>query len=291
MKIITSKTNMQQSVLELKKQGKTIGFVPTMGYLHDGHLQLIKNAVRTNDITVVSIFVNPLQFGPNEDLDAYPRDLESDKELAEKAGVDFLFTPDTAEMYPNDMSMKLEVMNRTNVLCGRSRPGHFNGVATVLVKLFNIILPNHVFFGIKDAQQTAVVESIIEDFNFPIKIIAVETVREQDGLAKSSRNVYLNDLERQQAPELYRSLRKAEKAVQNGERDPNIIIQIVKEHVDGNTDGILDYIEVLSYPQLSYQSRLHGKMIVAIAVKFSKARLIDNIILTVNKEATSCSAQ
>ncbi|MCM3109295.1 pantoate--beta-alanine ligase [Lederbergia lenta] len=291
MQIITTSAMMQQKAAELKRQGKTIGYVPTMGYLHEGHLKLVKNSVGENDITVISIFVNPLQFGPNEDLEAYPRDPKRDTELAREAGVDVIFMPDAADMYPNELSMNIEVTKRADVLCGRSRPGHFNGVATVLIKLFNIILPDRVYFGSKDAQQTAIVEGLIADFNFPIKLIAVETAREADGLAKSSRNVYLLNNERQQAPAIYRSLLKAEKIIKDGESDPAVITQLVKEYVEKNTDGVIDYVEVLSYPQLSYQIRLEGKVIIAIAVKFSKARLIDNLIITVNKEVTKCSVQ
>ncbi len=291
VQIITTSAMMQQKAAELKRQGKTIGYVPTMGYLHEGHLKLVKNSVGENDITVISIFVNPLQFGPNEDLEAYPRDPKRDTELAREAGVDVIFMPDAADMYPNELSMNIEVTKRADVLCGRSRPGHFNGVATVLIKLFNIILPDRVYFGSKDAQQTAIVEGLIADFNFPIKLIAVETAREADGLAKSSRNVYLLNNERQQAPAIYRSLLKAEKIIKDGESDPAVITQLVKEYVEKNTDGVIDYVEVLSYPQLSYQIRLEGKVIIAIAVKFSKARLIDNLIITVNKEVTKCSVQ
>ncbi|CAM3978791.1 pantoate--beta-alanine ligase [Lederbergia lenta] len=291
MQIITTSAMMQQKAAELKRQGKTIGYVPTMGYLHEGHLKLVKNSVGENDITVISIFVNPLQFGPNEDLEAYPRDPKRDTELAREAGVDVIFMPDAADMYPNELSMNIEVTKRADVLCGRSRPGHFNGVATVLIKLFNIILPDRVYFGSKDAQQTAIVEGLIADFNFPIKLIAVETAREADGLAKSSRNVYLLNNERQQAPAIYRSLLKAEKIIKDGESDPAVITQLVKEYIEKNTDGVIDYVEVLSYPQLSYQIRLEGKVIIAIAVKFSKARLIDNLIITVNKEVTKCSVQ
>lgn len=291
MQIITAPAMMQQKIRGLKKQGKTIGYVPTMGYLHEGHLKLIKNAVGENDITVISIFVNPLQFGPNEDFEAYPRDPEKDTKLAREAGVDFIFMPGTADMYPKELSMNIQVTKRAEVLCGRSRPGHFNGVATVIIKLFNIVLPDRVYFGSKDAQQTAIVDGLIAELNFPIQLRAVETSREANGLARSSRNVYLLDEERQQAPELYLSLQKAEKAIKSGERDPAIILQLVKEHIEKNTDGVIDYIEVLSYPQLNEVSSLHGQIIIAIAVKFSKARLIDNIILTVNKEEPPCSEQ
>lgn len=270
---------MQERSLQLKKQGSTIGFAPTMGYLHEGHLKLIKHSLQNNDITVMSIFVNPLQFGPNEDFDAYPRNVVRDKELAEEVGVDILFLPERSDVYPNEPSFEINVLRRTNVLCGRSRPGHFNGVATILIKLFNIILPNNVYFGMKDAQQVAVVDSLIKDFNFPIQLIPVETEREEDGLARSSRNVYLTKEEREQAPHLYKGLKKAVDIIQNGEIKPATVIQIVEDYIKTNTNGEIDYIEILSFPHLEQLERLHGKLIIALAVKFSRARLIDNIIL------------
>lgn len=282
VEIIISKADMQKKTLELKKAGKTIGFVPTMGFLHEGHLKLVEHSIQENDITILSIFVNPLQFGPNEDFDAYPRDQERDKELAQNAGVDYIFLPSTNEMYENELSFSLNVVKRADVLCGSSRPGHFNGVAAVLIKLFNIILPDHVYFGIKDAQQTAIVDALIKDFDFPVKLKAVQTAREPDGLAKSSRNVYLSRDERKQAAQLYHSLKLAEAAVLNGVMDAEEIIQLVKEQIEENINGHIDYIDVLSYPQLTYISKLQGKIIIAVAVKFSKARLIDNIIFTVD---------
>lgn len=282
VEIIISKSDMQKKTLEHKRAGKTIGFVPTMGFLHEGHLKLVEHSVEDNDITILSIFVNPLQFGPNEDFESYPRDQERDKKLAMNAGVDYIFMPDTAEMYRNELSFSLNVDRRADVLCGSSRPGHFNGVATVLIKLFNIIQPDNVYFGTKDAQQTAIVEALIEDFDFPLNLKAVQTARDPDGLAKSSRNVYLSPDERKQAVHLYHSLKLAEEAVLNGIKDTEAIIQLVKDHIEEHTNGHIDYVDVLSYPQLTYISELQGKVIVAVAVKFSKARLIDNIIFSVN---------
>jgi len=279
MEIITSTQAMRERALQLKKQGYSIGFAPTMGYLHEGHLKLVKQSLQYNDITVMSIFVNPLQFGPGEDFEAYPRDVERDKKLAENAGVTILFLPERSDMYPNDPSFEINVSKRTDVLCGRSRPGHFNGVATILIKLFNIILPDNVYFGMKDAQQVAVVDSLIKDFNFPIQLIPVETEREEDGLARSSRNVYLSNDEREQAPHLYKGLKEGVYAIQNGEVNPATVIHIVADYIKNNTDGEIDYIEILSFPTLVALEQLHGKIIIALAVKFSKARLIDNIIL------------
>jgi pantoate--beta-alanine ligase len=279
MKIISTIQEMQEQVQRLKSEGKTIGYVPTMGFLHEGHVSLMKRARPVNDVVVVSIFVNPLQFGPTEDLDAYPRDFEHDHKVAEAEGVDFIFYPSVEEMYPDKASVKVSVVDRTNVLCGKSRPGHFDGVATVLVKLFNIIQPTRAYFGLKDAQQVAVVDGLIKDFNFPIELIPIETVREDDGLAKSSRNVYLNDEERKQAVELSRSLEMARQSILSGERNPDELVGMIKNHIHENTSGIVDYVEIYTYPGLGQLETLKGKVIIALAVRFLKARLIDNIIL------------
>jgi pantoate--beta-alanine ligase len=281
MKIISTITEMQQQMQKLKSEGNSIGYVPTMGFLHEGHMSLMKMARKENEVVVLSIFVNPLQFGPNEDLDAYPRDFERDHRIAESEGVDYIFYPSAEEMYPNNPSVKVTVVDRTNVLCGKSRPGHFDGVATVLIKLFNIVQPARAYFGLKDAQQVAVVEGLVQDFNFPIELIPVDTVREEDGLAKSSRNVYLNEQEREQAPELNRSLLLAKAAVESGERNPAKLSEMMQNHINENTTGIVDYIEIYSYPELQSLKELTGRIIIAMAVKFSKARLIDNIILNV----------
>jgi len=281
MKIISTITEMQEQMQKLKSEGKTIGYVPTMGFLHEGHISLMKNARPENDVVVLSIFVNPLQFGPTEDLDAYPRDFERDHKIAEAEGVDFIFYPSAEEMYPGKVSIKVSVVERTDVLCGKSRPGHFDGVATVLFKLFNIIQPTRAYFGLKDAQQVAVVHGLIKDFNFPIELIPVETVREEDGLAKSSRNVYLNDEERKQAVELSKSLEMARLAIDNGERNADELVGLIKNHLNEHTTGTIDYIEIYSYPELQELETLKGKVIIALAVKFSKARLIDNTIIEV----------
>jgi pantoate--beta-alanine ligase len=283
MQIIETIHEMQQKVISLKKQSFKIGFVPTMGFLHEGHLNLIKRSKSENDITVISIFVNPLQFGPKEDLSSYPRDFDRDYQLAKSEGVDFLFYPSVGEMYPAEPSVLVTVRDRTDVLCGQSRPGHFDGVATVLVKLFNIILPDKAYFGLKDAQQVAVVDGLINDFHFPIELVPVETIREEDGLAKSSRNVYLSEEERQEAPTLYKSLQLAKQKIASGERDFNVIIKFMKDSIQENTSGIVDYIEIYSYPQLKPITGSDQKIIIALAVKFSKARLIDNIIIQLNK--------
>ncbi|MDP4104737.1 MAG: pantoate--beta-alanine ligase [Bacillota bacterium] len=283
MKVITTIHEMQLEINKQKNQSRSVGYVPTMGFLHEGHLTLIKKARNENDVVVLSIFVNPLQFGPDEDYDSYPRDFERDRALAESEHVDFLFFPSVEEMYPSSPSIKITVEDRTNVLCGKSRPGHFNGVATVLTKLFNIIMPHRAYFGLKDAQQVAVVDSLIKDFNFPIELRPVEIIREQDGLAKSSRNVNLRPEERLQAPVLYKSLQAARKSIENGERNTQNIIRIVSNIIETETNGLIDYVELYSYPQLKLLEQLSGTVIIAIAVKFSTVRLIDNLIIEIDE--------
>ncbi|MCM3477098.1 pantoate--beta-alanine ligase [Caldifermentibacillus hisashii] len=279
MKIIRTVEEMSNISGQCLQNNQTIGFVPTMGYLHEGHLTLMRRAKEENNIVVASVFVNPLQFGPNEDYDAYPRDLQRDERLAKSVGVDYLFCPTVQEMYPDEMTVEIKVKKRIDVLCGRKRVGHFDGVATVLVKLFSIIRPHHVYFGLKDAQQVAVVDGLIKDLNLPITLRPVETVREEDGLAKSSRNVNLTEAERQEAPFLYQSLVEAKERIFAGERDPDVIIAGIKQFLQNKVNGKIDYVEIYSYPELKPQTRLTGKIIIAIAVQFSKARLIDNIIL------------
>ncbi|WP_368985226.1 pantoate--beta-alanine ligase [Caldifermentibacillus hisashii] len=279
MKIIRTVEEMSNISGQCLQNNQTIGFVPTMGYLHEGHLTLMRRAKEENNIVVASVFVNPLQFGPNEDYDAYPRDLQRDERLAKSVGVDYLFCPTVQEMYPDEMTVEIKVKKRIDVLCGRKRVGHFDGVATVLVKLFSIIRPHHVYLGLKDAQQVAVVDGLIKDLNLPITLRPVETVREEDGLAKSSRNVNLTEAERQEAPFLYQSLVEAKERIFAGERDPDVIIAGIKQFLQNKVNGKIDYVEIYSYPELKPQTRLTGKIIIAIAVQFSKARLIDNIIL------------
>ncbi|MGM0845936.1 MAG: pantoate--beta-alanine ligase [Bacillota bacterium] len=278
MKNYTSISSIQDFLLKEKRKGKTIGFVPTMGFLHEGHLTLAKQAKMENDLVVMSIFVNPLQFGPNEDFESYPRNPERDAELAQSSGVDILFLPSAEEMYSGS-SIKMHVTERTDVLCGSKREGHFDGVVTVVSKLFNIIGPDNAYFGLKDAQQTAVIEGLVNDLNFPVNIIRVATVREEDGLAKSSRNVYLSEIEREEAPVLYSSLKEARSLIKEGAADPGRIISHIKKRIDEETSGILDYIEIYSYPELKAIDKLQGEFIIALAVKFEKARLIDNIII------------
>jgi pantoate--beta-alanine ligase len=283
MKIITTIKEMQKEIIQLKEQGQTIGFVPTMGFLHEGHLTLLNRARHENDILVLSIFVNPLQFGPKEDFSTYPRDFERDRALAESEKVDILFYPSVDEMYPNESSVRVTVQDRTDVLCGKSRPGHFDGVATVITKLFNIILPTKAYFGKKDAQQVAVLEGLISDFNYPVELIAVDIVREKDGLAKSSRNVNLLAHERQEATALNHSLQAAKSAISEGERTPAKLITRITDIINNESTGIIDYVEILSYPQLKPLEKLEGTIIIALAVKFTKVRLIDNLIMEIDR--------
>ncbi|ASK63358.1 pantoate--beta-alanine ligase [Virgibacillus phasianinus] len=282
MQIIRSVNEMQEMVLSLRKENKTIGFVPTMGFFHEGHLSLMEQANKDNDIVITSIFVNPLQFGPSEDYEQYPRDEESDIKQAEKTGVDIVFIPDTRQMYPKKMTIALDVTDRVHVLCGRSRPGHFQGVVTVLAKLFNIVQPNKVYFGRKDAQQAAVVDALINDLNFPIELVALPTVREKDGLAKSSRNVNLRNAEREEAPWIYKALEQGRQLVVDGEKNPDIVVKEVLDTIDNHTNGKIDYVELLSYPELQTVSAIDQQVILASAVYFNEARLIDNLLFDQN---------
>ncbi len=276
MKIIRSVQTMMKEVANVNK---TIGFVPTMGFLHDGHLSLVKEAKQENDIVVMSIFVNPLQFGPNEDFEQYPRDEQQDAEVAEQHGVDILFLPTVDDMYPKEMGIKMTINQGTDVLCGRSRPGHFDGVITVLTKLFHIVQPNNAYFGLKDAQQFAVVNTLVTQLDFPVQLVGLPTVREEDGLAKSSRNVYLSEIERKEATSLYSGLKLGQKLIVDGIKNPATIITEVKKFISNNTSGKIDYIELLSFPKLKSITTINQQVILAVAVKFSNARLIDNIIL------------
>ncbi len=281
MIVVQTKKDLKEKLTIIKKNQQTIGFVPTMGFLHEGHVKLLEEAKKENDIVVLSIFVNPLQFGPNEDLDSYPRDVERDEKFAKLAGVDVIFRPQVEEMYPVEPSYTVLVHNRVDVLCGKSRKGHFDGVATVLTKLFNLVQPNRAYFGMKDAQQVAVIEGLIEEFHFPIELVSVPTVREEDGLAKSSRNVYLSEDERQQAIVLFKSLSKAKETILNGERNKQSVVDLVRKTIESESSGVIDYVEVLSYPHLKEIEVISGKIIIAVAVKFTNARLIDNITIEV----------
>lgn len=278
-KVITTIKEMQSIVKQHQREGKTIGFVPTMGALHDGHLTMMKQSVSENDLTVISIFVNPLQFGPNEDFDAYPRQLDDDVAAVKKLQVDYVFHPSVDEMYPEELGIHLKVGHLAQVLEGAQRPGHFEGVVTVVNKLFNIVQPDYAYFGKKDAQQLAIVEKMVKDFNLPVHVIGIDIVREKDGLAKSSRNIYLTSEERREAKHLYQSLRLAKNLYEAGERDSNEIISQIAAYLNKNISGYIDDLGIYSYPNLIQQSKIHGRIFISLAVKFSKARLIDNIII------------
>lgn len=272
MNIVTTPHDLQK----LLNDAGTIGFVPTMGYLHEGHLSLVEAAKSENDLVVMSIFVNPTQFGPNEDLDRYPRDFERDEALAREAGVDVLFYPNTETMYPLDMA-RVTVRTGADVLCGASRPGHFDGVLTVVSKLFNLVRPTRAYFGLKDAQQVALIEGYVRDYFVPVEIRRCPIIREESGLAKSSRNVYLSETEKADASDINRALAEAKDALVQGKT-----IQDVKAHLEERLKNVpnstIDYIEIKDYPTLTEVTSASTELLIAVAVQFERARLIDNVI-------------
>lgn len=266
----------------VKKQralGKSIGFVPTMGYLHEGHLSLMKRAGEENDITVVSIFVNPMQFGPNEDLESYPRDLERDAKLCEDVGVSLIFHPEPEEMYAKDFTTYVDMDGVTKELCGKSRPVHFRGVCTVVNKLFHIVTPDRAYFGQKDAQQLAVIRRMVRDLNMDIEIVGCPIVREEDGLAKSSRNTYLNEEERKAALVLSRAVRLGEKMAMDGERDAATIEDAMRGVIEAEPLARIDYVSIVDSVSIEPIRTLRGSVLGAIAVYIGKTRLIDNFMV------------
>jgi len=280
MRLVHTVSEMKKLSNEDLKSGKKIGFVPTMGYLHKGHLSLVEAARKENDIVVVSIFVNPTQFGPNEDYSRYPRDLERDLRLLEPFGVDYVFVPSVEEMYPPFYSVYVEETELSKYLCGASRPGHFRGVCTVVAKLFNIVKPTRAYFGQKDAQQFRVLRRMVENLNMDVEMIEMPIVREEDGLAMSSRNVYLNEDERKEATRLYKSLLRAKELIDSGERD----VQKIKQEMFKVLEHPLlriDYVEIVDEKTLRPVDKIESKIIIALAVFVGKARLIDNIIFDV----------
>lgn len=283
MKVITSIDKMKKAARRLKSQGKTIGFVPTMGFLHLGHLSLVRESCRRADKTVVSIFVNPAQFGPGEDFKDYPRDLKKDSELLEREGVDYLFVPEPGEMYPEGYKTYVEVHELQNRLCGRSRPTHFQGVCTVVLKLFNIVNPDIAFFGQKDAQQAIIVKRMARDLNSDVAVEVLPTVREEDGLALSSRNIYLNQEQRKAALVLSRSLREAEAMVEKGEMNVAAILSRMKEIISKEPQARIDYIEIVDMEELKPLARMEKQALAALAVFLGRARLIDNTILRIKE--------
>lgn len=281
MKLVHTVAELREEVAAAKAKGLTIGLVPTMGALHEGHASLIGAANKENDFVVVSVFVNPTQFAPNEDLDAYPRTLEADCRLAEKMGADVVFAPAPKEMYPSEDDTWVEVTGDiTKVLCGRSRPIHFRGVATVVTKLFNLAQPDRAYFGQKDAQQVEVLKRMVKDLFFNIQLRIMPIVREADGLAKSSRNTYLSDAERRAALVLSRSLKAAEEMYGAGERDAAKLVEAVTASIKAEPMSNIDYVEIYALPGLQpVSNHLTGSNLLAVAVKFGTTRLIDNVVL------------
>ncbi len=249
IQVIETIEELQKNLNRDSRSGATVGFVPTMGFLHEGHLSLVKHAKEQNDIVVMSIFVNPAQFGPGEDFESYPRDRARDLRLAREAGVDIMFMPSVEEMYPIDGGIHILPGRQANALCGASRPGHFDGVLKVVLKLFNIVDPDRSYFGMKDAQQLAIIETFVRDFNLRTTIVRVPIVREEDGLAKSSRNVNLTAVERSEAPAIYRALRNGADMFAGGS-DIEAIVQQVSKEIVSNSSGQIDYVNMLSYPEL-----------------------------------------
>ena len=279
MKVVKTVKEVRDIVSAWKKEGLTVGFVPTMGFLHEGHKSLIRKSASQNDRTVVSVFVNPIQFGPNEDLEAYPRDLNRDMKAVEESGGDLIFNPEPEEMYPGHFTSFIDTTETTELLCGAVRPVHFRGVCTVVGKLFNIVTPDRAYFGQKDAQQLATVKRFVRDLNFPVEIVACPIVREADGLAKSSRNTYLNPEERKAALILSQSLKKGREAIEQGERDSQKVIGIIRENLQTEPLARIDYVEVVDFENIQRTPVIEGETLVAIAVYIGKTRLIDNFIV------------
>lgn len=278
MKIVNTVLEVREQINAWKKEGLTIGFVPTMGYLHEGHASLI-DAAGENDRVVVSIFVNPMQFGPNEDLASYPRDLERDAKICEEHNVDLIFHPTPEEMYGDSFFSYVDMKVLTEELCGLTRPVHFRGVCTVVTKLFNIVTPDKAYFGQKDAQQLAIIRRMVKDLNMPLEIVGCPIVREDDGLAKSSRNTYLSAKERQAALVLSRSIKMAEDMVEMGEKDCETILCAMQSEIEKEPLAKIDYVKAVSFDTIQPIKKVTGTVLIAIAVYIGKTRLIDNLIV------------
>jgi pantoate--beta-alanine ligase len=278
MRVVKSVAAMQRVAQGLKRRGR-IGFVPTMGFLHEGHLRLVRAARRQSDFMVVSIFVNPIQFGPKEDYRRYPRDFNRDRRLLKSAGADFIFCPGVKDVYPEGFATFVDVERLGEGLCGKSRPGHFRGVTTVVAKLFNIVLPDVAVFGAKDAQQAFVIRRMTRDLGFQTRIVILPTAREKDGLAMSSRNVYLTPEQRAEAPVLHRSLVLAKRLIGQGERNAAKVKATMRRMILRETGGRIDYVEMVDTDELRLVRTIEGETLVALAVFFGKTRLIDNVIV------------
>ena len=279
MQLIKSVKEMQDLSWKWRLAGKKVGLVPTMGFLHNGHLSLAQAAVKENDITVMSVFVNPIQFGVNEDLDTYPRDLAGDMAKAESVGVDYIFSPEPSDMYPAGFATKMDVEGVTATLCGASRPGHFQGVSVVVSKLFHLVQPTNAYFGQKDGQQLAVIKRFVTDLNIPVIIHGEPIVREEDGLALSSRNTYLDEECRTQALVLNQSLKIAKKAYEAGEKNAETIKNLIIEHIQTAPLANIEYVQVVDQLTMQPVEKLEKPVMIAMAVRFKTTRLIDNILL------------
>ena len=269
---------VKAQVREWKKQGLSVGLVPTMGYLHEGHQGLIKRAVAENDRAVVSVFVNPIQFAPNEDLETYPRDLEADCRLCERTGAAMVFHPDPSEMYHDDFTTFVDMTGVTAELCGKSRPTHFRGVCTVVNKLFNIVTPDKAYFGQKDAQQLAVIRRMVRNLNMNVEVVGCPIIREADGLAKSSRNTYLSAEERKAALVLSRAIFAGEKMIKDGERDGDKVLAAMRAIIEAEPLARIDYAEMVRWDSIEIHHTVDCPVLTAIAVYIGKTRLIDNFI-------------
>lgn len=278
MKIVHTVEEVRTQVKEWRKAGLSVGLVPTMGYLHEGHKSLIDRAVKENDKVVVSVFVNPMQFGPTEDLASYPRDLQRDVALCEDAGAALIFNPEPENMYSEDFSSFIDMNTLTKGLCGKTRPIHFRGVCTVVGKLFNIVQPDKAYFGQKDAQQLAVIRHMVNDLNFNLEIVGCPIIREEDGLAKSSRNTYLNAEERQAALILSKSLERGRELIEAGEKDTAVIKKAITEMIETEPLAKIDYVEIVDWNTLEPVDTIESPVLNAIAVYIGKTRLIDNYI-------------
>lgn len=278
MRVVTTIKEVREQVKEWKMQGFSVGFVPTMGYLHEGHQSLIDAAVKQNGRVIVSIFVNPAQFGPTEDLECYPRDLDHDKKLCEEAGAGMIFHPSADTMYDRQASTTIANELLSNALCGKTRPAHFSGVCLVVSKLFHIIAPDRAYFGQKDAQQLVIIKRMVKDLNIDIEIIGCPIIREEDGLAKSSRNIYLSQEERKAATVLYRALQQAKKTLDAGETKAEKIRQQMVDMIQTEPRAVIDYVEVVDQERLMPLINIEEGALLAVAVSFGKARLIDNMM-------------
>jgi pantoate--beta-alanine ligase len=283
MRVITKIAEMKAAAHKERAEGKRIGLVPTMGFFHEGHLSLVRESLRKTDCTVVSLFVNPTQFGPQEDFKEYPRDLDRDRKMLEELGADLLFVPDEKEMYPERYMTYVEVIDLQDKLCGRSRPGHFRGVCTVVLKLFEIVRPDEAFFGQKDAQQALIIQKMVRDLDLDVEIGVLPIVREEDGLALSSRNIYLDGKQRKAALCLVKSLREAEHVLDTGERDTSVILRKMKQIIGSEPLARIDYLEIVDLENLEHLDKIEKEALIALAVFIGRVRLIDNMMVRIKE--------